>query len=419
MFDKTGQLLFVDDEPGIINPLKIIFERKGYKVFTATSGHDGIKILTHNQIDVIISDMNMPQMNGADFLRIVAERYPDSKRILLTGYADIDLTISAINDGKIDYYIAKPWNGEHLINTISSCYENKILKDKNRELQQLIIKQNLELKLANENLEDKVQHRTAELQHSNQKFKAIHNAAIQVFFSIQELHEGPYKGYSRNVATYAKLMAKTLLLPENQIQKIYLAAMLHYLGKSGLSANIMFKPYELLTACELDEYIQYPILGATVLSAFPSLKEVANIILFHRERYNGKGFPHNLVGEEIPLAARILSLAVTYSELRYGLLFKEKYQYDEALQFISEHSEYFDPKLVPLFISIITQLSDENIVLSEIALDKHKLKPGMVLSRDLIAGNGLVLLAKGYTLTQNLIDKIKIINMGAIYIYPG
>lgn len=414
---KSKNLLLVDDEPNILKLLQRICLSEGYEVFLANNGQEGIALLEQQPIDIIISDMRMPVMDGAAFLKIAAERWPETKRILLTGFSDVDSAMSAINEGKIDYYIAKPWKNEQITKVIANMIEHKWLFEENRELQQQLSKKNEELLLLNNELEKKVELRTAELHKSYRGLQVTHQAAIQLLLSMQELHEDRYKGYCRTVATHAKLLAEALKLSEKEVQNIYLAAMLHNLGKSGLSTDIMFKPFVKLTTQEHKEYIQYPILGATVISVVPTLKEIANTILHHRERYDGKGYPHKLAGDAIPFYSRIIALAVDYNELQNGLLLPEKCHAKLALNYIREHAEYYDPKLVSLFINTIQQLPDEQVSFTEIACEPFRLKPGMTLSRDLVSKNGFVYLIKGYTLTPEVIEKINLLDNQIVYVY--
>lgn len=416
MTKKTnGTLLLVDDEVSILNALKRIFLAEDYEVHTASSGPEGLKILEHQTIDVIISDMRMPVMSGAEFFKIAAERWPTTKRILLTGYSDINSAISAINEGKIDYYISKPWKNDEFISIIKKAVDNKRLKEQNLELQDLLRKQNEELRILNNNLEDKVKGRTEELYHSYKELQEAHAAAIQIFLSMQEFNEGVYKGYCRGVATQARLLAQALKLSDKEVQTIYLAAMLHNLGKKGLPDAIMYKPFTKLTLKEHKAFIQYPILGSTVLSAFPSLKEASNIILHHRERYDGRGYPDGLKGQAIPIGARILGIVVDYNELQYGLIDTNKYYAKFALKYLNEHFERYDPKILPVFINLIHSLREEYNSLTEEELTPDQLEPGMVLSRELIQ-NGFVFLIKGYTLTHEVIEKMRLLDNIIVYV---
>jgi len=417
MDDEKGTLLLVDDEGGILNALKRIFMAEGYQIHTALNGTEGVQLLEqHSDIDIIISDMRMPGMDGAEFLKIAAQRWPNIKRILLTGYADINSAIAAINEGKIDYYISKPWKNDEIISIVNNALDNKRLYDENRELQKLLSHQNEELKILNNHLEEKVKERSIELYNSYKELQETHSSAVQVFLAMQELHEGVHKGYCRCVAGQAKLLAQALKLNDKEVQTIYLAAMLHNLGKNGLPPHIRFKPFNKLTLREYNDFIQYPLLGSTVLAAFPSLKEVANIILHHRERYDGRGYPHHLKGENIPIGSRILSIVVDYNELQHGLIEPYNYHAKWALRYIREHFERYDPQILPVFMNVITNIPGEHASLTEEILTPDQLEPGMVLSRELISKNGFVFLIKGYKLTPEVIDKINLLDNIVVHV---
>lgn len=418
MKDEKGTLLLVDDEGGILNALKRIFMAEGYQIHTALSGTEGVQLLEqHAEIDIIISDMRMPGMDGAEFLKISAQRWPNVKRILLTGYADINSAIMAINEGKIDYYISKPWKNDEIISIVNNALTNKKLHDENRELQKLLARQNDELKILNNHLEEKVKERTIELYNSYKELQDTHASAVQVFLAMQELHEGVHKGYCRTVAGQAKLLAQAMQLNDKEVQSIYLAAMLHNLGKNGLAPHIRYKPFNKLTLREYKDFTQYPLLGSTVLAAFPSLKEVANIILHHRERYDGRGYPHHLKGDNIPIGSRILSIVVDYNELQHGLIEPYNYHAKWALRYIKEHFERYDPQILSLFMNIIPTMPNEHVSLTEEVLTPDQLEPGMVLSRELISKNGFVFLIKGYKLTPEVIDKINLLDNIVVHVH--
>ncbi len=120
-------LLLVDDEANILNALRRLFRPHGYRVLTAESGAAGLELMSSESVDLVISDMRMPQMNGAEFLERVQTEHPDVVRILLTGYADLDSTIAAINHGGIYRYLAKPWEENDVLLTVRHALERKAL----------------------------------------------------------------------------------------------------------------------------------------------------------------------------------------------------------------------------------------------------------------------------------------------------
>jgi len=162
----TGRILCVDDESQILMSLKRVFRRSGHTVSTANSAADGLKHLAENEIDIVISDMRMPEMDGHHFLAEVAKLYPQTVRMLLTGYSDMESTIGAINNGSIYRYIAKPWDDTDLLMCAQRALEIKNLRDERDQLNSLTQQQNKDLQDLNKSLEAKVKERTAELEAS-------------------------------------------------------------------------------------------------------------------------------------------------------------------------------------------------------------------------------------------------------------
>jgi response regulator RpfG family c-di-GMP phosphodiesterase len=145
MTNERINILYVDDEQNNLMSFKASFRLK-YNVFTAISGDEAIKILKENNIEIIITDQRMPNMTGVEFLEMVLQINPDPMRILLTGYADLNAVIEAVNKGKIFHYLSKPWNEEELDMTILRAYD---IYKKRKEEQELTDK----LAVSNDQLE--------------------------------------------------------------------------------------------------------------------------------------------------------------------------------------------------------------------------------------------------------------------------
>jgi signal transduction histidine kinase len=159
-------LLVIDDEPEIIKALSRQF-RRSYNVYTAESAAAGYEIMTSVPIHAIISDQRMPGMTGDEFFTLVKNEYPDAIRLLLTGYADIQAVIAAINDGNIFRYIAKPWDPIELDTIVREAFERHDLIVSKRHLVR-------DLKEANETLEQRVEQRTKELSEANEQLRLLH-----------------------------------------------------------------------------------------------------------------------------------------------------------------------------------------------------------------------------------------------------
>ncbi|RKX20078.1 MAG: histidine kinase [Candidatus Zixiibacteriota bacterium] len=161
------KILFVDDESNVLKSLKRLFIDADYKIFTAPSGDEGLKIIKENSISLVISDYRMPEMNGVQFLSEVKKLYPDTIRIILSGYADVMAIVEAINDGEVYKFLAKPWNDQELLTTVDRAIEHFELKEKHNKVLDELKNTNNELRSLTKNLEGKVQERTQSLEIRN------------------------------------------------------------------------------------------------------------------------------------------------------------------------------------------------------------------------------------------------------------
>lgn len=410
--ENTATVLFVDDEANILSSLKRLFRPCGYRIFTAESGAQALEIMQHESIDIVVSDMRMPQMNGAQFLEQVNARWPDTIRILLTGHAEIGATIDAINKGHIYRYISKPWEDNDIVLSIKQALHQKQLELANRGLEDLTRKQNEELKDLNANLEQKVKARTEELRQAmgflevtHEKLKQGFITSIRVFSNLIEMREGAMAGHSRRVAELSRAIAQKMKVNETDTQDIFLAALLHDVGKIGFPDYLLEKSFANLTGEERLEVMKHPAKGQTALMALEQLNGAAKLIRSHHERFDGLGYPDKLHGLEIPLGARILALANEYDAVQIGMLLSKRLKQSDAVLFIQEgRGKRHDPAVVDAFMAVMQSTVQ---AVRELALHSDQIRPGMMLSRDLMSGHGELLLSKDHLLDASLIEQIK------------
>ena len=157
---KPWTLLAVDDEPNILAALRRVFRATGWRILTAGHAQEALALLAAEPVDAVLSDMRMPDMNGVQLLERVSQNWPRTARLLLTGQADLDATIAAINLGQLHRYISKPWNDEELVQTLRQVAERQQLEADKHALVGLTQLQNDELKALNKGLESRVALRT-------------------------------------------------------------------------------------------------------------------------------------------------------------------------------------------------------------------------------------------------------------------
>ena len=410
--EPNPTLLLVDDEPGILSSLRRLLRPAGYRILTAESGKAGLEILETETVDLVISDMRMPEMDGARFLEQVRLRWPDTTRILLTGYADVGSTIEAINRGEISRYVAKPWDDNDLSLIVRDTLDRRLLKSENSRLLSLTKAQNDELKELNSSLEDKVRQRTSEIEQvnsflnlANDKLKQSFLVSIKVFSGLVELRGGVMAGHSRRVADLSRKLAIKLGLPAHEQQAIFFAGLLHDIGKIGFSDVLLAKPVSRMSGEELGHYRKHVVAGEAALMPLDDLKDVPKIIRSHHERFDGQGFPDGLEGLNIPYGARILSVVNDFDGLQIGTLSEKKMTTDEAKALlVQSRGKRYDPQVVDAFIELLGGMAHE--IINEKLVPYPDLKVGMVLSRDLLSREGVLLLSADFVLDVSVIKQI-------------
>ncbi len=405
-------LLFVDDEPSILSSLKRLFRPHGYRIFTAEGGALGLDVLAQEKIDLVISDMRMPNMDGAHFLEQVRLRWPESIRILLTGYADIESTINAINKGQIYRYINKPWDDNEIVLIVREALERRRLEQENSRLNSVVEAQMAELRELNAGLEQKVAERTEELNKAVKYVKSAHArlktgffATVQAFSGLTEMRGKNLSGHARRVADHARSLARTLNLSDAEQQTVLFAALLHDIGKIGLADEILDKSVSALTPEQRGEVMRHPERGQQALMQIEQLKDAALLIRHHHEFYDGSGYPDRLAGLAIPMGARIICAANEYDGLVSGTMLQQPMKPKDALAYLIENrGKRYDPSVIDSFVDLLSvQLKN---VIDELPVRVGSLRPGMVLSRDLMHRDGYMLLAKGYVIDAPVITQL-------------
>lgn len=407
-------LLLVDDEENILKAIRRALRSNNINILMAASGKQGLEFLSQQPVHLIISDMRMPEMTGAEFLSQAAQLYPAIPRILMTGYSDMESTVQAINDGHISNYLPKPWNDSILKSMVADCLQSTQLKLHNEYLTQQLMDKKAELEKINVSLEKTVEDRTEEviqkskkLEVANQQLSDTHNSMVSLISNILALRDEQGSKVSELKASIAKDIAVKLELDKHEVQSIYNATLLSNIGKMTFTDKTLDKPYNSLNTMELEIFKKFPVLGEAVLIGIPGLDVESKIIRSQFERYNGLGFPDRLEDDETPIGAKILSVARDYVELvqgRYtGKIFEEAKARAEIKRFSGQR---YHPKIVEAFIDIIEKYSLDQIAEDEKRISARNIQEGMVLSRNIYSGSGIILLRKGHKITEQILNKI-------------
>ncbi|EAT11526.1 response regulator [Bermanella marisrubri] len=399
------RILFVDDEAQMLTALGRVFRGKRYETHTANSGAEGIDLIKSHKFDVIISDMRMPEMDGAAFLAQTITLTPDSRRILLTGYSDQESTIRAINEGQVHQYMTKPWDNEELKQTVEKEFAAKqeLSKSDPNSEDQSILKQQVE-SVASELANTRVFADLAKdelLKQYNTTIKMISNMLSQRISTPWEM--------DNNVVNHSVAMAKLIKLDNKNITEIRNAARLYQIGKMLFPDAILGKTLNEMNSDERAMYDNFPSTGADMLAPLSTLDFAANIIRYQNENMDGSGMPDGLKGKEIPLGSRILRIVVDFQQLIHGQQFTQSLSFMDALEYMGKYiSIKYDPVLLQLYTRFIQRLIKRDNVPQDKLKHVEELEAGLITTRDVITETGILLVAKGTTLTETLISKLNL-----------
>jgi response regulator RpfG family c-di-GMP phosphodiesterase len=417
--DTPVEILFVDDEKNVLQSLRRLCIEGNYSVILANSGEEALEILKNNpNIGLIVSDQRMPAMTGSEFLEKAKEMLPDTVRILLTGYADINAVADAINKGGAYRYITKPWNDEELLQIIGDAVRRYSLIKENKRLQEIIKKQNEELKKWNSQLEYFVQEQTLEIQNKNKELEKLNKNlkvnfknSIHAFSSLIELRDKKTGNHSRNVAEMSTKIARAMNLSAGEVETIAIAALLHDIGKIGIPDVALLLEIDEMDTEARNEYMQHPVRGQAAIDSVEDLREAGVLIRHHHEWHNGMGFPDKLSGEKIPVGARIIAIT-DFIEREF-----RKLNADNAIQLVldkikKEFGKRFDPQISPFIEAPVREVYSKislktGTKMVEMELSVNDIKEGLLLSRDVKSGTGIILLSKGTTLKWKNIQALR------------
>ena len=306
----NNTLLLIDDEPHILSAIERIFTDEDLRIFTATGAKEGLEILAREEISVMVTDNMMPGMSGLEVLHRARLISPDTVRIMLTGHANLDIAVAAINVGEVFRFVLKPWDNEAFAQTIHEALQRySVIKQlrSGDEAVMLSIAQTIELK-------------------------------------------DPYtRGHCDRVAEYALIIANELGLPAQTLLDIKYGGWLHDCGKIGVSEDVLRSP----TSLSQDEYSvvkNHSLWGAEVARLAHLPERVTNIILYHHERYDGSGYPTGLKGDAIPIEARIVAVADAFDAMTTERSYRKALPPEEVLNILSSVSgTQLDPALVAAF----------------------------------------------------------------------
>ncbi|MFH1059074.1 MAG: HD domain-containing phosphohydrolase [Pseudomonadota bacterium] len=274
---KAPRVLLVDDDSHLRAGLRRLLHRH-YHLEEATDGRQALEKLSHDRFAVMVTDLNMPQMDGFELLDLAKELSPDTVRVVLTGQADLERVLRAVNEGYVYRFLLKPCAPEELTQSVGSALEQFQRQQAAREL--------------------------AGLRKLNQALEGI----VMGFSRLVEARDPYTAGHQQRVAQLAEAIARRLGLAPEMVESVRVAAMVHDLGKIYVPAEFLNRPGR-LTPVEFQIIRTHPEVGAEALKPLDFHWPISEIVLQHHERLDGSGYPRGLAGVEILEQARIIAVA--------------------------------------------------------------------------------------------------------------
>jgi len=329
------RILIVDDELATCDILAQRLSREGYSCILAKNGKEALHHFYKENFSLMISDIKMPEMDGLELLKKVKAVRPQMMVIMMTGYAEIDAVVEALRFGAYDF-IMKPCNLELVASIVRRASEKKRLEEVVEYFDQY--------------LEELVEERTANLQMAYGMLQKAQLDSVKMLVVAIEAKDPYMRGHSDRVRKWSRKIAEKLEFSEKNLESLEFGALLHDIGMIPIKDEILQKPDRL--SPEEYQYIQeHALIGTKIVEGVSFFKDKISMIRHHHERFDGSGYPDGLVGESIPLEARIISIADAFDAMTSSRPYRRAMSREDALAELEKaKGKQFDPKILEIFL---------------------------------------------------------------------
>src|SRR5437870_5095896 len=334
----SERILIVDDEETIREIVSSMLTSANFNCRQAASGMEALALLdSGEEFELMLSDLMMANLDGIGLLEKTKERFPDMPVVMVTAVHDISVALAALRNGAYDYLL-KPFEREQLLATVRRALENRRLKLENREYLT--------------NMELLVEARTEQLRKAMGNLERSYDITLEALGDALDLKDAETEGHSKRVTAFTIAMARAMGLAPDKIRIIARGAFLHDIGKMAIPDAILRKPGP-LTKDETAIMQEHALRGYQMLRKIPFLSEAAEIVYSHQEKFDGTGYPRGLKGEEIPMGARIFSVADTLDAITSDRPYRPAQTFAAARTEIMKFAgTQFDPKVVHIFVAM-------------------------------------------------------------------
>jgi putative two-component system response regulator len=334
---EPAHILIVDDDALVREALANKLENLGYQCECCESGPEAIDLLSCKNFDLVLADALLPAIVGTPFLKEAMNVCPDVAVILATSVIDIEVAIESLKDGAYDW-ITKPFNLEEVSISVSRALGKRRLLIENRHYQHA--------------LEEQVASRTSQLKEALRVLEHTYHDTLVALSRALESREADSDGRSLRITVCAKRLGRQIGLSQSQIRAMEQGALLHDIGKIGIPDELL-KKSDSLNEEQQRVMRRHPEIGCHILSNIRFLAKAARLVLHHHERYDGKGYPQGLQGEEIELEARIFSVVEAMEDIISDDQLQSCVGFEGVIQEMTNLSgTQLDPNLVKEFLKI-------------------------------------------------------------------
>ena len=322
------KIIVVDDEQGIVDSLSIFLKRSGYDFTGLTNPLEAIERVRNEHFDMMILDFMMDPIHGDEVVEEIRKFNKDLYILLLTGHKDLAPPLETIKRLEIQGYCEKSDKFDQLLLLIESAIKS--------------IEQMNTIKTINEQLHDK-----------NQELERAYLDTIGILRQTVEAKDPYTRGHSDRVSEYSVLIGKKLGLDENTLHILKIGGLFHDIGKIGIPDSILLKESKLSDE-EYSQIKNHPMIGVHMLGDAAIFTDILPIVKHHHERYDGRGYPSQLVGDDIPYVARIAAVADTFDAMTSKRSYRNSLPIDVVRAEIERCSgTQFDPNIAKVFLDIM------------------------------------------------------------------
>jgi putative nucleotidyltransferase with HDIG domain len=334
---KDRRLLVVDDDESVRRIVAALLKDEGYDTATAASAAEAIDTLKRESFALVITDIKMPDRDGLWLLNELRREHPEIAVIMMTGYGQVDTAVEALKYGAADY-LTKPVRVNHLSASVMRALDRRRLELENRAYQR--------------GLEGAVEEKTRELESAYTEISETYRITLEALVTALDARECETGNHSQRVVRLTLEIANRMGIAGSERDHLARGALLHDIGKIGVSDQVLLKPGKLTTE-EWTEMRKHPEIGARILSGIPFLGPAAEIVLAHQERWDGKGYPRGLAREQIPVGARIFAVADALDAITSDRPYRRGRSFSFAREEIARYAgTQFDPEVVRHFLTI-------------------------------------------------------------------